>query len=189
MVIDLPEQVHGPGTRTGPSPEVRCGSPDGTFYVFPDVKAICNRLGLTSHGLALFLLEAADDSVGLACLGGECFGEAVPGSCVSAVPSRRRSWSRRSNSFAWQLCASSGPPIRGRRAPSMPCDRRIGRRRDRFLPRVSTGQTLSEIGRGSHFTIRRPLPAIQPAPWPSPRVSRWPARAPRDGRRLPRGVR
>ncbi|HEY1602306.1 MAG TPA: aminotransferase class I/II-fold pyridoxal phosphate-dependent enzyme [Pirellulales bacterium] len=58
---------------------VRCEAPDGTFYVFPDVTAICNRLGLTSHGLAMFLLEAADDHVGLACLGGECFGAAGAG--------------------------------------------------------------------------------------------------------------
>lgn len=53
--------------------------PVATFYVFPDVKAICNRLGLTSHGLALYLLEAADDRFGIACLGGECFGEAGQG--------------------------------------------------------------------------------------------------------------
>jgi aspartate aminotransferase len=48
--------------------------PAGTFYVFPDVSAICKRLGITSHGLAMFLLEAADDKRGVACLGGECFG-------------------------------------------------------------------------------------------------------------------
>ncbi|MDB5351192.1 MAG: aspC [Planctomycetota bacterium] len=48
--------------------------PVGTFYVFPDARAICNRLGLTSHGLALFLMEAADERFGVACLGGECFG-------------------------------------------------------------------------------------------------------------------
>ncbi len=53
--------------------------PAGTFYVFPDVRAVCNRLGLTSHGLALYLLEAADDRFGVACLGGECFGEAGHG--------------------------------------------------------------------------------------------------------------
>ena len=27
--------------------------PAGTFYVFPDVRTLCNRLGITSHGLAL----------------------------------------------------------------------------------------------------------------------------------------
>ncbi|MFN5437535.1 MAG: aminotransferase, partial [Planctomyces sp.] len=37
------------------------------------------RLGITSHGLALYLLEAADDNFGVACLGGECFGEAGGG--------------------------------------------------------------------------------------------------------------
>jgi aspartate aminotransferase len=53
--------------------------PAGTFYVFPDVRAICNRLQITSHGLALYLLEGADDDFGVACLGGECFGEAGRG--------------------------------------------------------------------------------------------------------------
>ena len=50
--------------------------PAGTFYVFPDVSAICQRLGIRSHGLAMYLLEAADDRLGVACLGGECFGTA-----------------------------------------------------------------------------------------------------------------
>lgn len=53
--------------------------PGGTFYVFPDVRTVCNRLGLSSHGLAMYLLEAADDDFGVACLGGECFGEAGRG--------------------------------------------------------------------------------------------------------------
>jgi aspartate aminotransferase len=48
--------------------------PAGTFYAFPNVSAICQRLGIRSHGLAMFLLEAADDRLGVACLGGECFG-------------------------------------------------------------------------------------------------------------------
>ncbi len=53
--------------------------PAGTFYVFPDVRGLCNRLGITSHGLALYFLEGADDAFGVACLGGECFGEAGGG--------------------------------------------------------------------------------------------------------------
>jgi aspartate aminotransferase len=53
--------------------------PAGTFYAFPDVSAICRRLGITSHGLAMYLLEAADDRFGVACLGGECFGAAGQG--------------------------------------------------------------------------------------------------------------
>ena len=53
--------------------------PAGTFYVFPDVRALCNRLGITSQGLALYLLEGADDDFGVACLGGESFGEAGSG--------------------------------------------------------------------------------------------------------------
>ncbi len=48
--------------------------PAGTFYVFPNVSKICRRLGITSHGLAMYLLEGADDRFGVACLGGECFG-------------------------------------------------------------------------------------------------------------------
>ena len=58
---------------------VTCLMPGGTFYVFPSVAAVCNRLGITSHGLALYLLEGADDKRGVACLGGECFGEAGRG--------------------------------------------------------------------------------------------------------------
>jgi aspartate aminotransferase len=53
--------------------------PTATFYVFPNVAPICNRLGITSHGLALYLLEGADDHFGVACLGGECFGAAGGG--------------------------------------------------------------------------------------------------------------
>ena len=37
---------------------------------------VCNRLRITSHGLAMYLLEGADDGFGVACLGGECFGNA-----------------------------------------------------------------------------------------------------------------
>jgi aspartate aminotransferase len=53
--------------------------PPGTFYAFPNVSAICRRLGIQSHGLAMYLLEAADDRLGVACLGGECFGPAGQG--------------------------------------------------------------------------------------------------------------
>jgi aspartate aminotransferase len=58
---------------------LRVEPPAGTFYVFPDVRPVCNRLGISSHGLALYLLEAADDAFGVACLGGECFGDAGRG--------------------------------------------------------------------------------------------------------------
>src|SRR4029079_12788128 len=54
-------------------------TPAGTFYAFPDVSAICRRLGIRSHGLAMYLLEGADDRRGVACLGGECFGEGGQG--------------------------------------------------------------------------------------------------------------
>src|SRR5262249_43781025 len=40
---------------------VRVEMPAGTFYAFPDVSAVCRRLGLVSHGLAMYLLEGADD--------------------------------------------------------------------------------------------------------------------------------
>ena len=53
--------------------------PAATFYVFPEVAPVCNRLGITSHGLAMYLLEGADDGLGIACLGGECFGDAGAG--------------------------------------------------------------------------------------------------------------
>src|SRR5208337_1671136 len=59
--------------------DVHVSMPGGTFYVFPDVRAICRRLGIQSHGLAMYLLEGADDHKGVACLGGECFGAAGQG--------------------------------------------------------------------------------------------------------------
>ncbi|MCS7017055.1 MAG: aminotransferase class I/II-fold pyridoxal phosphate-dependent enzyme [Gemmatales bacterium] len=55
---------------------IRVQMPAGTFYAFPDVSVWCRRYGITSHGLAMYLLEGADDRFGVACLGGECFGEA-----------------------------------------------------------------------------------------------------------------
>ncbi len=58
---------------------IRALDPTATFYVFPNVMPVCERLGITSHGLALYLLEGADDRFGVACLGGECFGEAGAG--------------------------------------------------------------------------------------------------------------
>lgn len=54
-------------------------NPTATFYVFPNVAPVCNRLKITSHGLALYLLEGADEQFGVACLGGESFGEAGAG--------------------------------------------------------------------------------------------------------------
>lgn len=57
-------------------PGVHVNPPAATFYAFPNVAKVCNRLGITSHGLAMYLLEAADDRFGVACLGGECFGDA-----------------------------------------------------------------------------------------------------------------
>ena len=58
---------------------MHCLDPGGTFYVFPQVAPICNRWGITSHGLAMYLLEGADEQLGVACLGGECFGGAGEG--------------------------------------------------------------------------------------------------------------
>lgn len=60
-------------------PGVTVLMPAGTFYVFPRVAPICERLGITSHGLAMYLLEGADEKKGVACLGGECFGAAGAG--------------------------------------------------------------------------------------------------------------
>ncbi len=58
---------------------VKVLSPAGTFYVFPDVSTVCRKHGIRSHGLAMYLLEAADDKLGVGCLGGECFGTAGQG--------------------------------------------------------------------------------------------------------------
>jgi aspartate aminotransferase len=67
---------------------VKVFMPAGTFYVFPEVTTLCQRLGIQSHGLAMYLLEGAADRLGVACLGGECFGAAGQGflrfSCAEA---------------------------------------------------------------------------------------------------------
>ena len=60
-------------------PGFHCLEPQSTFYAFPNVAEVCNRLKITSHGLAMYLLEGADDAMGVACLGGECFGPAGGG--------------------------------------------------------------------------------------------------------------
>ncbi len=71
--------------------------PKATFYVFPNVAPVCNELGITSHGLAMYLLEGADDQFGVACLGGECFGEAGGGflrfSCAEPNDRLQQAWS------------------------------------------------------------------------------------------------
>jgi aspartate aminotransferase len=60
-------------------PGFKCLDPAGAFYVFPNVSEVCQRLDISSEGLAMYFLEGADDQLGVACLGGECFGEAGEG--------------------------------------------------------------------------------------------------------------
>jgi aspartate aminotransferase len=69
LLVDGLDQIDG----------VCCPPPSGTFYAFPSVAETCNQAGITSHGLALYLLEGADAQTGVACLGGECFGDAGGG--------------------------------------------------------------------------------------------------------------
>ncbi len=66
-------------TRLDAIDGVKCPKPAGTFYVFPNVREVCERLDIASHGLAMYLLEGAADDFGVACLGGECFGAAGAG--------------------------------------------------------------------------------------------------------------
>ena len=84
--------------------------PAGTFYVFADVRPLCDRLGLTSHGLALYLLEGADDRFGVACLGGECFGPSGSGSFASVAPSLTNGSTRRLRSSPTRWTAPTGWP-------------------------------------------------------------------------------
>ena len=56
-----------------------CLVPGGSFYAFPSVATICNLNKITSQGLAMYFLEGADDHCGVACLGGESFGQAGAG--------------------------------------------------------------------------------------------------------------
>ena len=76
---DFHDKVRGLVASLNQIDGVECLMPGGSFYAFPSVVGLCQRLGITSHGLAMFLLEAADDTLGGACLGGECFGAAGAG--------------------------------------------------------------------------------------------------------------
>jgi len=58
---------------------IHCLDPAATFYVFASVADLCNGHRITSTGLAMYLLEGADDHLGVACLGGESFGKAGAG--------------------------------------------------------------------------------------------------------------
>jgi len=58
---------------------IHCLDPAATFYVFASVADLCNRHHITSTGLAMYLLEGADEHLGVACLGGESFGKAGAG--------------------------------------------------------------------------------------------------------------
>ncbi|HJN09632.1 MAG TPA: aminotransferase class I/II-fold pyridoxal phosphate-dependent enzyme [Pirellulaceae bacterium] len=79
QMSEFGRKVHSLVTALNKVEGVSCLMPGGTFYAFPSVVAICNRLEITSHGLAMYLLEGADEQRGVACLGGECFGEAGAG--------------------------------------------------------------------------------------------------------------
>jgi len=58
---------------------IHCLDPTATFYVFASVAEICNLHHITSSGLAMYLLEGANEHLGVECLGGESFGEAGAG--------------------------------------------------------------------------------------------------------------
>ena len=79
LLVDELKQIEG----------VKVLMPAGTFYVFPNVAPICKRLGITSHGLAMFLLEGADDKLGRGVPGRRVL-RRRPGraSCASVAPSR-----------------------------------------------------------------------------------------------------
>lgn len=66
-------------THLNEIPGFTCLRPGGSFYAFVNVLEVCNDNRITSHGLAMYFLEGADDRMGVACLGGECFGAAGNG--------------------------------------------------------------------------------------------------------------
>ena len=79
QMSEFERKVRGLVTALNKVAGISCLMPGGTFYAFPSVVTTCNRLEITSHGLAMYLLEGADEHRGVACLGGECFGEAGAG--------------------------------------------------------------------------------------------------------------
>ena len=89
VMNDFREKVLQLAEHLDQIPGFSCLSPRGSFYAFPCVVEVCNENMITSHGLAMYLLEGADDKKGVACLGGECFGEAGSGflrmSCSESI--------------------------------------------------------------------------------------------------------
>ena len=69
--------------------------PAGTFYVFPNVSTICQRLAITSHGLAMYLLEGANDKKASLAWAANASAKAAAASFVLVVPSRTSDWWRR----------------------------------------------------------------------------------------------
>lgn len=79
MMGEFHDKVLALVARLNTVPGISCLTPGGSFYAFPCVAEICNQHAITSHGLALYFLEGANDAKGVACLGGECFGAAGGG--------------------------------------------------------------------------------------------------------------
>src|SRR5690606_28459168 len=164
--------------------------PTATFYVFPNVAAVCNRLGVTSHGLALFMLEAADDDFGIACLGGECFGEAGAGflrfSCAEPNDRLRQALefipvalSRTDRLAAW---LEQKPQYRLREPyPVCPASDSAARSRRRRCPvsgPSASGPCSSAPTRRPSFSASKPVPPTRPisreresSQWPRFRAS------------------
>ena len=78
-MAEFKERTVSLATRLNELDGVNCLIPGGTFYVFPNVAEICNRHKITYHGLALYLRKGAEAAFGIACRGGECFGDAGHG--------------------------------------------------------------------------------------------------------------
>jgi hypothetical protein len=136
----------------------RALDPTATFYVFPNVARVCNDLGITSHGLALYMLQGADDRFGIACLGGECFGQAGGGFLRFSCAERTIGSKRRSNSFR--------PPSRGAIASSLgsPRIRTIGSRvRIRSIDRSRRRATRRELEPHCGFELAAARSRARPA--------------------------
>ena len=92
-----------------------CRSPPARSTSSPTSGRSATGWGSPRKGLALYLLEGADDGFGVACLGGESFGEA--GSRVPSVQLRR---ARRADRPGARVLARGPEPDQSRRASSWP---------------------------------------------------------------------
>ena len=68
-------------------PGFKCLEPRSTFYAFPKVAEVCNKLGITSHGLALYFWKGPTTRRGSRASAASASVRRAAASCDLAAPS------------------------------------------------------------------------------------------------------